>query len=112
VEIQIVDRYRNKLVVMNTIELSPPIAVERGVTELTFAVDALHLAPGTYFVNVCMGNMTELYDHISDAFVLEVVPRPSSQSELPGCYSLVSRAFHVVSATSDSRFSHTSQAHR
>lgn len=95
VEIQIVDRYRNKLVVMNTIELPQPIAIAHGVTQLTFAVDSLHLGSGSYSVNVLMGNVSELYDNVSDAFTLEVAQKANCKSEFHGCNSLVTRAFHV-----------------
>ena len=80
---QIVDRYRNKLVVMNTIELAQPIDVAGGATELTFAVDAFHLAAGSYSVNVLMGNTSELYDNVSEAFMLEAAQERIAKRSFP-----------------------------
>ncbi len=105
VEVQIVDRYRNKLIVMNTIELSQPLVVERGVTELSFAVDSLHLATGAYAVNVCMGNIREIYDNVSDAFVLEVTSSQEGQGQSFAPSSIVTRSFCVNTAESDTRSS-------
>jgi lipopolysaccharide transport system ATP-binding protein len=91
VEFQLQDRYRTRLLTFNTYETRQPLRVRGGLTELTFRVDRLHLAPGRYGVNLLMGDATDLYDSVSEAFQLEVVAPADGDIDRWGLSSLVTR---------------------
>ncbi|HET6575597.1 MAG TPA: polysaccharide ABC transporter ATP-binding protein [Fimbriiglobus sp.] len=94
VEFQLHDRYRTRLLTFNTCEARQPLCVRGGLTELTFRVDRLHLAPGRYGVNLMMGDATDLYDSVSEAFQLEVVASADGDADRWGLSSLVTRTVH------------------
>jgi len=78
VEFEIVDRYQTKLIRASTYEGFRPLQLPNGGAELRFKVDALHLSPGTYSINLIAGSGERDHDVIGDAVSLEVVPPPGS----------------------------------
>jgi lipopolysaccharide transport system ATP-binding protein len=94
VELQILDRYRTRLLTYNTFESGQPLRVSPGTTELTFRLDHLHLAPGRYPVNLLMGDASDLHDSVSEAFELDIHPPPGDSSARWGFSSLVTRTAH------------------
>jgi lipopolysaccharide transport system ATP-binding protein len=107
VEFQLQDRYRTRLLAFNTFETRQPLRVRGGLTELTFRVDQLHLAPGRYGVNLLMGDTTDLYDSISEAFQLDVVPPADGDTDRWGLSSLVTRTVQYQATPLD----HTVRGH-
>ncbi len=91
VEFQILDRYRTRLLTYNTFESGRPLPVSPGTTELIFRLDHLHLAPGRYPVNLLMGDASDLYDSVSEAFEIDVHAPPGESSQRWGFTSLVTR---------------------
>jgi lipopolysaccharide transport system ATP-binding protein len=93
VEMQILDRLQVRLLVANTIEVPLPLRLHRGITELTFTIDQLHLAPGTYSINLHVGDAENLHDVVNEALTTDIIPLKSSQVLGYRDPSLVARTF-------------------
>jgi len=93
VELELLDRFQTRLMVVNTYERQVPLRFQRGVMELTFIITNLHLAPGSYTANLHVGDGEDLQDVVADALRVEVVPPPEGcRTDLNG-RSLITRDF-------------------
>jgi lipopolysaccharide transport system ATP-binding protein len=115
IDVQILDRYQTPLVRMNSFEGQRPLRLLPGDTEVTFAIERLHLAPGVYSVNLLIADASDDQDLITDALRVEVV----SETDEPGGNwadgSVVTRSFHykvrAVGTSSDAATGSTGGRH-
>jgi lipopolysaccharide transport system ATP-binding protein len=93
VEFQVLDRYYTRLVRVNTFDGLRPLRLPAGESEVAFAVEQLHLTPGTYTINLLVGDSTDLHDVVDDAVRIEVVPPSDESAGHWSEHSLVTRSF-------------------
>jgi lipopolysaccharide transport system ATP-binding protein len=93
VEFQLLDRFQTKLLAANTFDRQGPLRLHAGMSDITFVLDQLHLAPGIYTVSLLVGDASDLHDVVSDALRIEVVPLAEVAAGNWSHYSLVTRSF-------------------
>lgn len=99
-EFQLLDRYQNRLVVVNTYEGHQPLRLQPGRNRIAFAIEQLHLAPGVYTVSLTIGDVSDFHDVVSNAIQIQVVPIPLGERPAWSGGSVVTRAYNcVVQAT-------------
>lgn len=95
VAFQIRDHFGTRLVDVNTIHRGAPPELLPGRNTITFEIEKLHLAPGTYRVSVEMGTIEEHFDHVADAFLLDVTPA-GDYDGLLSHWGMVTREFRYT----------------
>jgi len=91
VEVQILDRFQNRLMRFNTSE-ARALRLPCGKSEICLTVDQLHLGPGSYAVNLFVAARDEC-DILTDAARIDVAPAERMLGNGWALDSLVTRKF-------------------
>jgi hypothetical protein len=72
-------RSGTKLVNADTVALGQSVKLRRGRTQVTVAIERLHLTPGTYIVGLWLASRHGHFDFVGSAAELEVVEVPGTR---------------------------------
>jgi lipopolysaccharide transport system ATP-binding protein len=92
--VTVYDLYDTKLVNADTVALGRSLVFKSGITEVDVQIAQLHLTGGRYKVGLWLANNPVVYDHVREAFVIEVTETNcGSLGRRPSCDGLVTCMF-------------------